>query len=159
MVGEYADVAGDAEGGFDDFPGRQVGFFQQRAGGSLGVGATGAHGDQAVLRLYHVAVAGDDQRGVFVGNCQHGFEAAQGAVGAPFFGEFDGGANQMALVFFQLAFETFEKGKGVSRGTGKTGEDFAVVQATDFLGVAFHHGIAERNLAVAAHDDFAVATN
>jgi hypothetical protein len=34
-----------------------------------------------------------------------------------------------------------------------------VVQAANFLRVAFHHGIAERNLAVAAHDDFAVAAN
>ena len=65
----------------------------------------------------------------------------------------------MALVFLQLAFETFEKGKGVSRGAGKTGKDFTVVQATNFFCVAFHHGIAERNLAVAAHDDFALAAN
>lgn len=29
VVGEDTDVAGDAEGGFDDFPGRQVGFFSR----------------------------------------------------------------------------------------------------------------------------------
>jgi hypothetical protein len=34
-----------------------------------------------------------------------------------------------------------------------------VVEAANFLRVAFHYGIAERNLAVAAHDDFAVAAN
>ncbi|MCY1462000.1 hypothetical protein D9M71_797230 [compost metagenome] len=65
----------------------------------------------------------------------------------------------MALVFFQLAFKTFEQGEGVGGGTGEAGDDLTVVQAADFLGVAFHHGVAERNLAVAAHDDFAVAAN
>ena len=62
-------------------------------------------------------------------------------------------------MFFKLAFETLEEGKGVSGGTGKTGDDLTVVQATNFFRVAFHHGIAERNLAVAAHDDFAVTAD
>jgi hypothetical protein len=62
-------------------------------------------------------------------------------------------------MFLKLAFEPFEEGKGVSGGTGKPGNDLAVVQAANFLRVALHHGIAKRNLAVAAHDDFAVAAN
>ena len=107
----------------------------------------------------HVTIAGNDQGSVFVGDREHGFEAAEGAVSAPFFGELDSGANQVALVFLKLAFETLEEREGVSGGPGKTGDDLAVVQATNFLRVAFHHGIAERNLAVAAHDDFAVAAN
>lgn len=49
----------------------------------------------------------------------------------------------MALVFFQLAFETFEQREGVGSGTGKTGDDLAVIQAADFLRVAFHHGVAQ----------------
>ena len=48
-----------------------------------GEAAAGAHGDQAVFGFDHVAVAGDDQRGILVGDREHGFEAAQGAVGAP----------------------------------------------------------------------------
>ncbi|MNP04010.1 hypothetical protein D3C76_959110 [compost metagenome] len=62
-------------------------------------------------------------------------------------------------MLFKLAFKALEQGKGVGGGTGETGDDLAVIQAAHFLGVAFHHGIAERNLAVAAHDDFAVAAN
>jgi hypothetical protein len=34
-----------------------------------------------------------------------------------------------------------------------------VVQAANFFRVAFHHGVAEGYLAVAAHDDFAVAAD
>jgi hypothetical protein len=90
-----------------------------------------------LLGLNHVAVAGDDQRGVFVGDREHGFEAAQGAVGSPFFGEFYGSTNQVALMLFQLAFETFEEGKGVGGGTGKTGEDLPVVQAANFFALPF----------------------
>jgi hypothetical protein len=40
-------------------------------------------------------------------------------------------------MFFKLAFETFEEGKGVSGGTGKTGDDLAVVQATNFFALPF----------------------
>ena len=159
VIGEYADVGGDAEGGFDDFPGRQIGFLQQCAGSGLGITAAGTHGDQAFFGFDHVTVAGDDQRRVFVGDREHGFEAAEGAVGAPFFGEFDGSTNQVTLMFLKLAFETFEEGEGVSGGPGKTGDNLAVLQAANFLRVAFHHGIAQGNLAVAAHDDFAVAAN
>ena len=128
-------------------------------GCGLSVGATGTHGNQAVFRLNHVAVAGNDQGGVFVGDREHGFKAAEGAIGAPFFGQFDGGANQMALMLLKLAFETFEEGEGIGGGPGETGDHFAVVQAAHFLRIAFHDGIAERNLAVAGHDDFAVAAH
>jgi hypothetical protein len=62
-------------------------------------------------------------------------------------------------MFLKLTFETFEEGEGVGGSPGKTGDDLAVVQATNFLRIAFHHGIAERNLAVATHDDFAMAAN
>jgi len=65
----------------------------------------------------------------------------------------------MALVFLQLTFEALEEGEGVSGGAGETGQHLAVIEAADLLGVAFHHGIAEGNLAVAAHDDFAVAAH
>src|SRR5471032_1738705 len=61
VVGEYTNVGGDTEGGFDDFTGRQVGLFQQCAGGGLSIATTGTHGDQAIFRFNHIAVAGDDQ--------------------------------------------------------------------------------------------------
>ncbi len=62
-------------------------------------------------------------------------------------------------MLLQLAFEALEQGEGVGGGAGEAGQDLAVVEAADLLGVAFHHGVAEGNLAVAAHDDFAVAAH
>src|SRR5690606_20483174 len=54
-------------------------------------------------------------------------------------------------------FEAFEQGEGIGGGPGEAGQHLAVIQTADLLGVAFHHGVAQGNLAVAAHDDFAVA--
>ena len=65
----------------------------------------------------------------------------------------------MTLMFLKLAFEAFKEGKGVGGGASETGDDLAVVQAANFFRVALHHGVAQGNLAVAAHDDFAVAAN
>jgi hypothetical protein len=61
-------------------------------------------------------------------------------------------------MFFQLALEALEQGKGIRGGAGETGEHLAVIEAANLLRIAFHHGVAEGHLAVAAHDDFAVAT-
>lgn len=130
---------------------------EQGAGGGLGIGATGTHGDQAFFGLHHVAIAGDDQGSVLVGDRQHGFQAAQGAVGAPVLGQLDGGPDQVALVLLELRLEALEEGKGVGGTAGETGQHLAPVQPPDFLGVAFHDGIAQGNLAVAADHDLAVA--
>ena len=70
MVGEHADVASNSESGLGDFAGRQVGFHQQGAGCRLGKSTARTHGDQAVFGLNHVAVTGDDQGRVFVGDGQ-----------------------------------------------------------------------------------------
>ena len=112
-----------------------------------------------MLGFDHVAVAGDDQRSVLVGHGEHGLQTAQRAVGAPVLGQLDGSAHQMPLVLLQLAFEAFEQGEGVGGGAGETGQHLAVVEAAHFLGVALHDGIAKRYLAVAAHDDFAIAAH
>jgi hypothetical protein len=63
----------------------------------------------------------------------------------------------VALVFLKLTFEAFEQGEGVGGGASEAGKYLAVIEAADFLRVAFHHGVAKGHLAVAAHDDFAVA--
>jgi hypothetical protein len=73
----------------DDLGAAELGVLQQRARGGLRVGAARADGDDAVLGLEHVAVAGDDQRMLAVGHRQHGLEPAQHAVGAPVLGQLD----------------------------------------------------------------------
>ena len=114
---------------FDDFLRRQLGVFQQRARGGLRVRPAAADRDQAELGLDHVAVAGDDQRGLVIRHRQHRLEAAQDAVGAPVLGEFDRGAQQVALVLFQFRLEALEQREGIGRPAGEPGQDALVIQA------------------------------
>ena len=99
---------------------------QQRARRGLRVGAARADRDDAVLGLEHVAVAGDDQRGLAVGDREHRLEPAQHAVGAPVLGELDRRAHQVALVLLELGLEALEQREGVGgarrrsrRGSGR----------------------------------------
>src|SRR5690606_16764201 len=153
LVGVDADVTGNLQAPGDDVARRQLGVFQQGGGRGLGVGTARADGNQVVLRFDHVTVAGDDQRRVLVGHGEQGLKATQGAIGAPVFRQFNGGAHQLALVFFQLRFEALEQGEGVGGAAGETGNHLVVEQAADLAGVAFHDGVAKRYLAVAADDD------
>ncbi|MNO05131.1 hypothetical protein D3C81_2263930 [compost metagenome] len=76
MVGVNTDVAGDGQGFLHDFAGAHFGIFQQRAGGRLGIRATGADRNQIIFRLDYVTVTGDDQRGILIGYRQQGFQLA-----------------------------------------------------------------------------------
>ena len=111
---------------------------------------TGADGGDALLRLQHVAVAGDDQRRFAVGDDQHRLQPAQHAVGAPILGQLHRRAHQVALVFFQLGLEAFEQGEGVGGATGEAGQYLVVIQAAHLACGGLDHDIAEGYLAVAA---------
>ena len=157
LVGIDAHVGGDGQRFLDDFCRRQVGVVEQGARCALGVRAAAADGDQAMFRFQHIAVAGDDQRAFLVGHRQHRFQPAQDAVGAPVLGQFHGGAQQMALVLFQLGFETLEQGEGVRRAAGESGQNLVVVDAAHLARVGLDHDIAEGDLAVAAEGDLIAA--
>jgi hypothetical protein len=73
-----------------------------------------------VLGLDHVAVAGDDQRRLRVGDAQQRLEAAQAAVGAPVLGELDRGAREVA-VLLELALEALEQRERVGGAAGEAG--------------------------------------
>src|SRR5690606_2407825 len=143
----------------DDVGGGKVGILDQGQRGRLGVGAARAHSGQAVFGLQDVAVAGQYQCVFLVGHDQHGFKPAQHAVGAPVFGQFDGGTHKVALMLFQLGFEAFLQGEGVGRGTGESCQDPVVVQAADLACGAFDDDVAQGDLAIAAYGDVFAAAN
>src|SRR3546814_5739967 len=66
LVGVDADVAGDLHGFARDRLGVQAVELDERARRRQSEGATGADADEPVLRLQHVAVAGQHQRGLGV---------------------------------------------------------------------------------------------
>jgi len=144
----------------DDGAGVQVGVFQQGHRGGLGERAARADRDQPVLGFHHVAVAGDQQRGFLVGYRQHRLQSAEAAVGAPFLGHFHRGAGEVVVVLLELLLEQFEQGEGVGSGAGETGHHLArLAEPAHLARVALHHRVAQRDLAVAADHDAAVAAH
>ena len=65
----------------------------------------------------------------------------------------------MALVFFQLGFETFKQGKGVGGAASETGNHLAVKKPTNLAGVALHDSVAQADLAIATDDHVVTSTN
>ena len=106
--------------------------------------------DDAVLRLQHVAGAGEHQRHLGVGDDHHGFQPAQIAVGAPVLGELDRGAGELAGILLELGFQPLEQGKRVGGGAGEAADHVALAQAAHLLGIGLDDGLADGDLAVAA---------
>ena len=60
----------------------------------------------------------------------------------------------------QLGLQPFQQGEGVGGGAREAGEHRAAgADAAHLAGVALHHGLAERDLAVAGHRDLPVAAD
>src|SRR3954469_1895620 len=154
-----ADVGGDRERLVHDLSWRLFRILQQGARRGLRIRPARADGDEAELRLEHVAQAGDDQRALLVGDGEHRLQASQHAVGAPVLGELDRGAHQVALVLVELALEALEERESVRGAAGEAGENLVVIEPADLLRAAFHDHVAERHLAVAAQRHAGAAAN
>ena len=98
----------------------------QRSGRCECVVAAGADRGDAVLGFEDVAVAGEDQGHVLVGDDHHRFEVAEELVGSPVLGELDRGAQELALVRFEFALEALEQRERVGSRTGEPADDAAV---------------------------------
>ena len=97
----------------------------------------GADGDDALLGFQHVAIPGDDQGVVRIGNRKHGLQAAQDAVSAPVLGEFDGGRGRLPWCFSSLASDRSNSVKASAVPPAKPGQDATVlIEAPDLLAVA-----------------------
>ena len=120
-IGVDADFGGDLHRPAGDLLGVHVGV-HQRAGGGERVIAARADGHHAMLRLQHVAGAGQRQRDVLVGDEHHRLEPAQVAVGAPVLGELDGGAHQLVGILLELGLEPLEQREGIGGGAGEAGD-------------------------------------
>src|ERR1041385_2368622 len=83
---------------------------------------------------------------------------AQYLVGAPFFAKLDGRAIQITVILFQLPLESGKQRERVASGARKSGKYFIVVKPANLARARLHHRFTHRNLAIAGHRDFAVAT-
>ena len=86
-----------------------------------------------------------------IGHDQHGFQLAKNPIHSPGLGKFDGSPMQLAMVFLQLFFKPLKKGKCIRCGSGKSGQDLAVVEASDLAGLVLENGLAQGDLAIRSH--------
>src|SRR4051794_19646902 len=84
---------------------------------------------------------------------------SQQFVGAPFFRQFDCGASKIAVVLVKFRLEAAEQRKSVGSRAGESGENLVLVQAANFFRAVLDHGIAERDLSIAGHDNFTVTAD
>ena len=68
-----------------------------------------------------------------VGDDEQGFKVAQHLVGAPFLGQLDGGAAEVAGILLELAFEAAEEREGIGGRSGESGEDLVLIEAAYLL--------------------------
>src|SRR5437879_12089487 len=83
-------------------------------------------------------------------------EAPEHAVGAPVLRELDRGWRQIRRIALELLLEFLEQREGISRRAREAGEDLPAAQRAHLVGVGFHDGLTDRDLAVTADGDFAV---
>lgn len=81
---------------------------------------------------------------------------AQHLVGAPFFTELDRRAFEIAVILFELAFETREQRERVACGSREPRQNLIVVESPDFFGRSLHDRLAERYLPVPSECDVSV---
>src|SRR5260370_10280934 len=159
LVGIDADLARDLHGLFRNFARREIGVLCQGCGGSQSVRPPAADRGHAAVRLDHVAGAADQKSEIRVRDEQQRFKMAQGLVGAPLFGQLDGGASQIAVVLLQLALKAREERQRIGRRTGKAGENLVVVKATDLFRRVLDHTFAQSDLAISSHDHSSAPTH
>ena len=80
-------------------------------------------------------------------------------VGAPFLTQFDCGPFEIAMILFELAFESCQQRKSIPGGTREPSQNFVVVQTPHFPGARFHDGFAYGDLAIASHGHTTFATH
>jgi hypothetical protein len=131
--------------------------FEQGARRRERVRAARADGEHAAVGRDHVAVAGEEERALLVGDDEHRFEVAQNFVRAPLLAQLDGRAFEVPVVLFELALEAREQREGVRARAREARENLLVVEATDFARAALHDGVAVRHLTVARERDAPVA--
>ena len=87
----------------------------QRLGSGMGIGATRADRQDAVVGLDHISGAGKQQGMFGVNGDQHSFKAPQHFIHPPILGQLDRRTQQIAVVLLKLLLQPVIKGKGVGR--------------------------------------------
>ena len=140
--------------------GGELGVAQQRARRGEGEVAAGADREQSVLvRLEQVAVAGDQEASLAVGDDHQRLELAQGAIGAPVLGQLDDRALEVARELLELGLEAGEQRQRVGAAAGEADQHLSLAGALHLGRAGLDHGVVHRHLTVGGHAEAAVAAH
>ena len=139
--------------------GVQLGVLEQRLRRGQRERPAGADRDQAVLGLDHVAVAGDRAASFLVGHREQRFEPAEAAVGAPVLGQLDRGAGEVAPCFSSFASNSSNSVNASAVAPANPASTWPSAEPAHLARIGLHHRVAERDLAIAADHDAAVAAH
>src|SRR5690606_23068032 len=65
---------------------------------------------------------------------------------------FDTGARELPRILFELGLQPLEQREGIGGRAGEAADHIAFAEFADLPGIGLDHGLADRNLAVAADD-------
>src|SRR5437867_9662753 len=142
-----------------DLARRKLGVGYERSRRSQGIRAARPDRQHAVIGRNHVAITRKQKRAFLISHYQERFQMPKDFVGAPFLTQFDCGPFEIAMILFELAFESGQQRESISGCTREPGQNFVVVETAHFLRARLHNGLAYRYLAIAGHRHTTFATH
>ena len=128
MVCIDAQVGGDGHGCLDNLARVLLPGHNKSPGRRGGIATSRTDADYRVVRINHIAGAGQEIAVFDIHERQHGVEFAQIFVGAPLLGQLYGRALQVVVVLLQFGLKFFKQRQGVGHGPGKATQDFSLCE-------------------------------
>lgn len=128
----------------------------ERQSCSKGIISARTDGSDRCFGLENISDTGDRIDALGVSHDQHGLQAPEIAICSPVLGQVDTGSCEPVRIQFQLGFKPLDKGKGIGCRSGKTGQDLATGERSDFAGITLDDGLTHGNLTITGNDRYAV---
>ena len=146
-------------GFFGDLTGVHLRAFAQSTSSREGIVAARANRNHSVIGLDDIARSGEQKALFAIRYQKQSFESAQNAVGAPVFGELNGGSGEIAGIVFELGLKALQQGKSIGCGPCKADEYFIVMHFAQLAGAVLDDRIIHGDLSVGSHYDVVVAAH
>lgn len=160
MIGENADIGGNLHCLADYLDSWHVGVVDESSGRRQSEIGPGADGQNPIfVGLHEIAIPGDEEALLLIGNDHLGLELAQDTIGAPVLGKLDDCSLQIALELIEFGLESAVECQTVSRAAGESDQNLALAGSLHLVGTGLDDGVVEGHLAVARHARFAVAAD
>lgn len=131
----------------------------QRGSRGRCVRTSAADRSNRAVGLDHIALATEQERSILIRDQQEGFELPEHFVGAPVFRKLDCRSSEISVKLIELRLKASEERKGVRGRTGEACKDLVVIQTPNLTRAMLDDPLTERDLTIAGHYNFAIATD